>query len=142
MAADVTASHLIFFIAGTLIAVAASGVFTGVVFDLVGKAQTKGALLSGTITTDISIINDPAKVVVSPNSIFYVKNTGQTTLDQTRMTTILDGQVVTCTAALAVGATFNSGSVASLTCASLAAGDHRVKVITDNGVSSEMSFRV
>ena len=144
MGADTTSTHLIFFIAATVIATATAGILSGVITDVVGKAQVRGHAFGNEIASDVKIINDPAMVVVSPSTLFYVKNTGSTTLDYANATVLLDGQVVSTTKALLDGETsFRSGAIMQITYAGTpAAGDHRVQVTMENGVSDEMRFRV
>ena len=141
---DTTSTHLIFFIAATVIATATAGILSGVITDVVGKAQARGHAFGNEIASDITIINDPAQVVVSPSTVFYVKNTGATTLDYANATVILDGQIVTTTKSLMGGETsFREGAITQLTYAATpSAGDHRVKITMENGVSDEMRFRV
>lgn len=144
MGADTTSTHLIFFIAATVVATATAGIFTGVVTDLTDKASLRAKTFGDELISEIRIINDPNAVTTSPDTIFYVKNTGQTTLDYLNMTVLVDGAVVTTTNTLLDGeASFRPGAVAQLTYAtSLAAGDHRVMVSMENGVKDELRFRV
>lgn len=144
MGADTTSTHLIFFIAATVVATATAGIFTTVVSDLTGKATQRATSFGEEITSEVRIINDPNAVPVNPDTIFYVKNTGSTTLDYLNMTVLVDGVVVTTTNTLLYGEqTFRSGAVVQITYdPSLAAGDHRVRVIFENGVSDELRFRV
>src|SRR5581483_1815737 len=144
MGADTTSTHLIFFIAATVVATATAGILSGVITDVVGKAQVRGHAFGDEITSEIKIINDPTKVVASPSTVFYVKNTGSTTLDYGNATVLLDGSIVTTTKTLLNGETaFRQGAIAQITYAvALAAGDHRVQVTMENGVSDEMRFRV
>lgn len=144
MGADTTSTQLIFFIAATVVATAAAGVMSGVVTDLVGKAQQRSAEFGDELISEIRIINDPTQVVVSPDTLFYVKNTGSTTLAYELATVLVNGQVVTTTPSLLGGeTTFRSGAVALYTYApTLASGDHRVSVSMENGVHHELSFRV
>lgn len=144
MGADTTSTHLIFFIAATVVATATAGILSGVITDVVGKAQIRGHAFGNEISSEIKIINDPTKVVTSPSTIFYVKNTGATTLDYGNATVLVDGSIVSTTKALLNGDTaFRSGAIVQITYAStLAAGDHRVQVTMENGVTDEMRFRV
>ena len=144
MGADTTSTHLIFFIAATVVATATAGILSGVITDVVSKAQVRGHAFGDEIASEIKIINDPAKVVVSPSTLFYVKNTGATTLDSFNATVLLDGQVVSTTVSLLNGeATFRAGAIVEITYAATpSAGDHRVRISMDHGVSDEMRFRV
>lgn len=142
MGADTTSSHLIFFIAATIVAVAASGVFSGVVFDLMDQARVKGEHFGTVLTTEITIINDPRSMPNPP--YFYVKNTGQSLLNHTAATVLVDGSVVTTTVTLLDGeTTWRPGVIANMSYGtSLTAGDHRVRVVTENGIHDELAFRV
>ena len=144
MGADTTSTQLIFFIAATVVATATAGIFTGVVTDLTGKASIRAEAFGDEIASEVTIINDPNSVVTSPDTIFYVKNTGSTTLDWYNMTVIVDGSIVTTTKALLNGeASFRPGAVVQVTYdPTLASGDHRVAVSMENGVHDEMRFRI
>jgi archaellum component FlaG (FlaF/FlaG flagellin family) len=143
MGAETTSTHLIFFIAATVVATATAGIFTTVVTDLTGKATIKARAFGDELSSDIRIINDPSKIVTNP-TLFYVKNTGGTTLDYGNATVIIDGQVVSTTRTiLSPDTTFRQGAVMQVSYAGTpSAGDHRVLVSMENGVSDEMRFRI
>ena len=143
MGADTTSTHLIFFIAATVVATATAGILSGVVTDLVGKASIRGAEFGEELTSDVQVINDPNRVLNNP-VVFYVKNTGATTLDYGNATVIVDGQYVTTTKSLLGGETsFRPGAVMQIDyAATLSAGDHRVQVVMENGVKDELRFRI
>lgn len=143
MGADTTSTHLIFFIAATVVATATAGIFTTVVTDLTHKASERAKSFGNELSSDVRIINDPNSVPNNP-VIFYVKNTGSTTLDHGNMTVLVDGAIVTTTKTLLGGeTTFRSGAVVQINyVATLAAGDHRVKVSMDNDVGDELRFRI
>ena len=143
MGADTTSTQLIFFIAATVVATATAGIFTGVVTDLTQKASDRAESFGDELQTDVRIINDPNAVPNNP-VIFYVKNTGSTTLDHDDMTVLVDGNVVATTESLLNGETvFRSGAIAQVNYATtLAAGDHRVMVVMENGVGHELRFRI
>ena len=141
MGADTTTTHLIFFIAGTVVAAAG---LSSVVFDLTGKVDAKGRQLGEVITTDIKIANDPGMVPNNP-VVIYVKNIGTSTLDASLATLILDGSAVSSTNTVLGSADtwWRPGDVAKLEyAASLAPGDHQARVVTQNGVHDELKFRV
>lgn len=144
MGADTTSTQLIFFIAATVVATAAAGVMSNTVTDLVGKAKVRSDAFGSEIISEIKIINDPSKVTASPTTVFYVKNTGQTTLDHASATVLINGAVVATTPTLLAGETlFRTGAVAQYEYgASLASGDHRVSISMENGVHDELRFRV
>ncbi|MFA5861934.1 MAG: flagellar protein G [Candidatus Thermoplasmatota archaeon] len=142
MGADTTSTHLIFFIAATVIATATAGILSGVVLDVSGKASIRGKAFGDELQSEVKIVNDPARVPNNP-VIFYVKNTGSTTLDYGNMTVIVDGTLVTTTKALLNSETsFRYGAITEVTyTTTLATGDHYVQVSMENGVSDEMRFR-
>lgn len=144
MGADTTSTHLIFFIAATVVATATAGIFTGVVTDLTQKASVRAQSFGDELASEVKIINDPSKVVTTPNTLFYVKNTGSTVLDYGNMTVLVDGAIVSTTKTLLGGeVSFRPGAVVQLTYSgSLASGDHRVAVSMENGVGDELRFRV
>lgn len=144
MGADTTSTQLIFFIAATVVATAAAGILSGVTTNLVQKASVRGQSFGDEIASEVKIINDPAHVVTSPSTLFYVKNTGSTTLDTSTITVIVDGQIVNTTQTLLGGEqVFRHGDVLQVTYGStLASGDHTVQVIMENGVKDSLTFRI
>lgn len=144
MGADTTSTQLIFFIAATVVATAAAGIMAGIVTDLTAKAEVRGKAFGDTITSSVTIINDPNAIVTSPNTLFYVKNTGSSELDWFNMTVMLDGTVVSTTKTLLDGDTrFVPGSIVELTYAGApTAGDHTLRIIMENGVGDDIRFRI
>ena len=144
MGADTTSTHLIFFIAATVVATATAGILSGVVTNVVGKASIRGAAFGDELASSIKIINDPSHVVTTPNTLFYVKNTGATTLDYYNTTVIVDGSIVSTSKTLLDSETvFRAGSVVQITYGTtLSAGDHRVQVVMNNNAVDEMRFRI
>lgn len=143
MGADTTSTQLIFFIAATVVATATAGILSGVVVDLSGKATAKGQAFGDELQSEVTIINDPSLVPNNP-AVFYVKNTGATTLDWFNMTVLVDGNIVTTTKSLLNGeTTFRYGAITQVNYATtLATGDHHVRVVMENGVSDELKFRI
>ncbi|HET6405036.1 MAG TPA: hypothetical protein VFH78_10350 [Candidatus Thermoplasmatota archaeon] len=144
MGADTTSTQLIFFIAATVVATATAGIFTGVVTDLTSKASIRAKAFGDELASDVEIINDPNAVVTVPDTIFYVKNTGATTLAWDTMTVMVNGMVVTTTNVLLDGETaFRPGAIVQITYdPTLPPGDHRVAVRMENGVGDELRFRI
>ena len=143
MGADTTSTHLIFFIAATVVATATAGILSGVVTDLVQKASEKGQAFGAEMTSDVKVINDPNRVLNNP-VVIYVKNTGSTSLDWYNATLLVDGAYVTTTKSLLGGETsFRPGAVMQINyAATLSSGDHRVQVVLENGVKDELRFRI
>ncbi len=143
---DSTASHMIFFIAATLVAVSASGLLGGVVLKLANDVDVKGDELRESLRTDITIINDPGIVPTDPLKI-YVKNTGSNTLDHDAVSVFVDGQFVSYTVSLMNSASFWRPSevieiqVTEAT-AAMGTGDHQVRVITESGRYADFAFRI
>lgn len=144
MGADTTSTQLIFFIAATVVATAAAGVMAGAVTDLVDKAKVRSEAFSDELVSEVRFVNDPNKIVVSPDTLFYVKNTGKTTLDWYNATLFVDGALVTTTPFLMDNeTTFRPGAVVRYTYdPTLASGDHYVSISMENGVHHELRFRV
>ena len=147
MGADTTSTQLIFFIAATVVATAAAGIMAGIVTDLTTQAEVRGRSFGSSITSEITVINDPNNVISSPNTLFYVKNTGETELDWLNMTLILNGAIVPTSSlsfSLLGGETdYRPGAIAQVTyTGSPGAGDHDLKVVMENGVSDTFRFRI
>lgn len=147
MGADTTSTQLIFFIAATVVATAAAGIMAGIVTDLTAKAEVRGQAFGASITSEVTIINDPNSIVTSPDTLFYVKNTGDTELDWFNMTVILDGAVLTnsqVSLTLLDGETrFRPGAITQITYTGApASGDHTLKVVMENGVADTLRFRI
>lgn len=146
MGADTTSTQLIFFIAATVIATAATGVFGTVVTKLSHEVQEKGDALQTTLATEIDIINDPASVPTGPTR-FYVKNVGSATIDEALTTILVDGEFISYTATLLGSATaWRSGDVTEFSVSNAqwtpTAGDHTLRVVTANGVWDDMRFQI
>lgn len=144
MGAETTSTSLIFFIAATVVAAAAAGIMSNAIGDLASKAKQRSDAFGDELISEISIINDPSRVVASPTTIIYAKNTGQTTLDWYNATMLIDGVVVTRTPSLLGGEqAFRTGAVAQYVYgSSLSSGDHRVAITMENGVQASLRFRV
>ncbi len=123
-------------------------VFTN--FNAVTDSSRQGAgTLSKQLKTDITIINDPAKIPASGNYYtFYIKNTGKSTLAPEHVTVLINGEVVpdanVSKTILGGGTTWRSVDVLALnvTFAGMPAGDNTVRIITENGIDDEMDFTI
>lgn len=151
MGADTTSTHLVFFISATLVAVAAAGTLSGIVHGLAETMGVRGAAVEAELKSGIEVVNDPRRVVTTPKALFYVKNTGQTTLDSNETAVILDGRLVTTNNTLLGGArSFGPGAVLLLEYDPnaqsppypLVPGDHTLRVSMQNGAHDDFSFRV
>jgi archaeal flagellar protein FlaG len=149
MGADTTSTHLIFFIAATIVAVSASGILAGVAMDLSDKLDVRGKAFGEQLTTSIRIANDPGKVPVVDNEfLIYVKNTGQSTLDANLVTLMVNGAACTSLGADVLPDrdtdVWRPGDVVELSCHEdyLEPVDNQVRVVTQNGVYDDMKFRM
>lgn len=143
--ASSAASETILFIGAVLAASALAGVFALVVGDLSDDVRSQGARLGEELRTDITIINDPNNVATSP-LVVYVKNTGTVTILTTDTTVLVDGQVSEDVDYDVLGTTNDDawpvGAVLEITVNDLSpgSGDHRLRVISANGIDDSMEF--
>ena len=155
MGVAVSSSHIIFFIASTIVAVSLAGAFTASVYSIQGGIDDRSDTLKNYLSTAIDIINDP-NTVPNNNLKIYVKNTGKCQLDRNNTEIIVDGCVLRWdgpddpdnqyTTSLVDGSWYwNTTTVLQIEVTAsynnLAAGDHYVKV-TVNGVYDTMKFRI
>ncbi|MDO8728155.1 MAG: flagellar protein G [Candidatus Methanoperedens sp.] len=144
-------SHLIFFIGAIIIAVGVIGVVTTNVQSISASYGMNSKTLADQLKTDITIINDPAKIPNSSwNYSFYVKNTGNTKLNPDEVNMFVDGNytrnltysVIDVTqwsppSVLVLNYTYSAGKNPTLP-----PGDHNVRVVVGNGVFDTMAFRI
>jgi len=146
--ADVGASHVIFFAASMIIAMMVVGAISVNVQSVADAARGSGNMLSKQIKTDITIISDPDDIPVNGSyRVFYVKNTGKTDLDINQVDVFVDGQYVTDSSlvlrVIDTGeSTWREGEVLEVNIAGISSGDHRLRVVTENGISDTMDFRI
>ncbi|MDY6965232.1 MAG: flagellar protein G [Halobacteriota archaeon] len=145
--AESAASHAIYFIAAVIMATAVIGVINASVQDVTTASSESSKLLSGQMKTDITIISDPDEI---PNDdTFYVKNTGTKTLDGDLVNVIVNGTYI-MEVNLTKSVIGRSDLVwettdilkIELMNVTLPSGDHRIKVITQNGISDTMDFTI
>jgi len=150
MGFDTSATKSIFFIAAVIVAVTLAGIFTTITYKLSADIGVRSDLASSVLKSDITIINDPESVPYNSTTgelIIYVKNTGKNILYTSKVTIIIDGLVIpdsniTATI-LGGGESWTPGTVVEFHVnVSLSSGDHKVKVVLDNGISDEMYFRI
>lgn len=145
--ASSAASETILFIGAVLAASALAGVFAMVVGDLSDDVRSQGDRLGSELRTDITIINDPNAVPTAP-LVVYVKNTGTATLLTPETTVLLDGVVSQSVTYDVLGstddATWPVGAVLQITVSDLSpgAGDHRLRVVSANGIDDSLEFTV
>jgi len=144
-------THLIFFIGAIIIAVGVLGVVTTNVQSISASYGMNSKTLADQLKTDITIINDPAMIPNSSSNLsFFVKNTGQSTLDTSTVNMFVDGRFTmnltyrvmeggtqwSPTYVLMLNYTYSSGKNPPIT-----PGDHTVRVVAGNGVFDTMAFR-
>lgn len=138
---------MIFFIASVIIALGVIGVLFLNIQSISSAANIGSKILTEQLRTDITVINDPEMI---PNSsgvyTFYVKNTGKEELSTSYVNVIIDGVVVPeadLTKILLGGnVVWTSGDVLQINATvSMQSGSHKLRVVADNGVEDEFSFR-
>ena len=140
-------THMIFFIAATVVATSLVGVFADTIYSIQGGIKTRGETLTNELATKIEIINDPNNMPYTANVLtIYIKNIGENTLDQNKIHILIDGIVKTDTTITLLDSSiyyWSSTKVMQIDInnISLATGDHSVKV-TINGVDDKMDFRI
>lgn len=138
-------TETIFFIAAALVATTVVGVLGNVVQDISRSTAVRGRALAEELRTDIAIINDPGAVATSPLTV-YAKNTGLAPLTTNLTNVLVNGSVQTNLTFDVLGSSddtaWPSGEVLKITVngVSLPSGDHRVRVVTSNGIRAEMEF--
>ena len=150
MGLDTSATKSIFFIAAVIVAVTLAGIFTTITYKLSSDIGVRSDIVSSVLKSDITIINDPESVPYNSTTeelIIYVKNTGKNILYTSKVTIIIDGLVIpdsNITATIMGGEeNWSPDTVVDFHIyVSLSSGDHKVKVVLDNGVSDEMYFRI
>lgn len=145
MGAETSSTHLIFFITAMIIAGSVAAVMYTNIGAIVNAAFEGSNVLSRQLRTDITIINDPASISKDGNSyIFYVKNTGRSTLGYEHITVLMDGVVITNIQKTIIdGDTWRPADVLELKVnTTLSSGDHTIRVITENGVEDSLDFRI
>ena len=145
MGFSTSSTHMIFFIGAAILATVLAGIFTQSISSVSSGIEAKDDILYESLCTDITIINDPENMPNDPLTI-YVKNTGKSTLDQNLTTVIVDQDVKTTLDTTTLDGTdyWESGGVIEIevTGTTLTSGDHSVKIITQNGVSDRLDFRI
>lgn len=140
-------SETILFVGAIVITTAVVGVTAGVVQNMSGGIRDRGTMMADDLVTDITIINDPESMATSP-LVLYVKNTGSRSLHASLVEVLVDGEVAQSTTMDVLGSVDDDlwvpGQVLQITVedVSVSTGDHRVRVVTENGIRDSLSFRV
>lgn len=134
--ASASVSHLILFIASLLVAASVAGTMTAEVDRLDDAIADQGLDVSQQVRSDVEVISDPGSPVYNvsgdENVTLLVKNTGSRDLptDGTDVDVVLDGRYQTDVWIEPVAGAWDEGDVVRLHVPeSLAAGDHRLKLV-------------
>ena len=144
-------SQLIFFIAAVVVASAVAGVFMTTTLLLSNNIRDQVDDKINEINTRVAVINDPSAMPYNSTAktlVLYVKNIGKTALNEKQTRVLIDGNISTSdnlTFRLLDGATeWSNPAVLEITVGNitLATGDHRAKVIVQNGKWVEFAFKI
>ncbi len=147
MGAGSSATEIIFFITSVIIALSVVGALFLNIQSISTAAISGSKTLTEQLRTDITIINDPEWI---PNSsskyTFYVKNTGREALGTQYVTVIIDGDIVPESSLnktiIGSESVWLSGDVLAINATkSMQAGNHNLRVITENGIEDSFPFR-
>jgi|Deesub1362A_J573_1020465.scaffolds.fasta_scaffold00191_25 flagellar protein FlaG len=145
-----SAANIILFIATLIVATSVAAVLGTTTHKITIGLQAKEELLTKALSSDIEIINDPVVIPKQGNYyLFYVKNIGKEKIlfDSTSLSVLIDGQLIPA-ANLTVTSPGNQGylSLADVgtigVMTNLTSGDHTIKVITYEGASDSLDFRI
>jgi len=142
-------TQLIFFISAIVIALGVIGAVTINVQSISASYGSNSKTVADQLKTDITIINDPGVIPnSSSNYSFYIKNTGESTLDPASVNMFVDGKFTqNLTYTVMDGGSFwyptyvlrlNYSTVKN---PPLSGVDHSVRVVAGNGVFDTMNFR-
>ncbi|MCK5253726.1 MAG: hypothetical protein KAQ96_12290 [Thermoplasmata archaeon] len=147
--AATSATHLIFFIAATMLAVVLVGSFAYIINDLNDAMEARGVAESKSIRSRVEIINDLVAMPYNNTSkelTVYVKNTGVQRLDPDQTVVFIDGLYHNSTwRIIGVSGNWSQGGTLELVvedCYFSAWSDHSLKVSTSYGASDRKDFRI
>jgi archaellum component FlaG (FlaF/FlaG flagellin family) len=144
-------SQLIFFIAAVVVASAVAGIFVTTTLNLSKNINSQVGDQIDAMNTRLTVINDASAMPYNATAntlVLLVKNIGRTTLAENQTRVLIDGNMSASdnlTFRLLDGATqWSSPAVLEITVGNitLASGDHRAKVIAENGKSVEFTFKI
>lgn len=143
---DTSTTHVIFFIAAILVASSLAGVFIGMSSNIASAIESRGNSYSDKLETSITIVNDQTMMPYSNSTLtVYVKNTGSSILLPTDLLFMVDGSDQNSSNWSIIGSSAEWAPSTVLQVQLniiLANGDHSVKVVTSNGISDQMDFRI
>ncbi|HXZ24021.1 MAG TPA: hypothetical protein VEH08_04730 [Methanomassiliicoccales archaeon] len=145
MASESSMTQTIYFVAAVVAATVLAGTMLTLSYQAAETMRDGSTSFSNQAQTDIVIINDPREVPIVGGAIsIYAKNVGATILDPFQSTVFLDGQAMSnLTFSNLPGHSWKPGEVLEIRfAATLAPGDHALKVVTENGISATITFRV
>ena len=143
MGMSTSSTQLVFFIAAMVLASSLVALFAETISSMSDGVKTRGDDVYDKLMTDITIINDPNFMDNDP-VIVYVKNTGQVKLS-TVVDVLLDNQpqISNLNSTVMDGDEWDPGNILKVEIdTSLSSGEHTVKVISSNGESDLLSFRL
>lgn len=145
--ASESVSQMIFFIAALIISSGIAAVFISNVNEASSVLNVKSRELVKTIKGDITIINDPANIPHNTTSvIFYVKNTGFSTLplDKKTIDVFIDGEYKSIASIenLAGNSVWYPSDVVKIVINTNLVGEHTVRIYVNGKVWDEMIFRI
>ena len=147
--AATSATHLIFFIAATMLAVVLVGSFAYIINDLNDAMEARGIAESKSIRSRVEIINDLVAMPYNNTSKeldIYVKNTGAEVLFENQTLMLIDGIDHNYTTRIVGGGSdWTPGVTVVFTvedCYFAADSDHFVKVITSYGAADTKEFGI
>lgn len=149
--AETAVTHMIFFITTVIIAMSVVLILSANVQSITGATSSSSKVLSDQLKTDITIISDPELIPYDgvDGYTFYAKNTGKSELSLTYVDVIIDGTLLSPSnvtlSLMDEGTLWSTGDVLVITAITnpdpLGSGDHRIRVIAENGKSDSMSFK-
>jgi len=149
--AETAITHMIFFIAAIIIAMGVVAILSANVQSITGATSSSSKVLSEQLKTDITVISDPEVIPYNASTgyTFYAKNTGKSELAPGYVDVIVDGTLIApanVTLSVQDGDTvWRPGDVLVIEVITdpdpLASGDHRIRVVAENGKSGSMSFK-
>ena len=144
MGFSLTGTHVIFFIAATIVAGMVSGVFIAVTMDVTTSLSERGDRVQEQLDTDFAIVNDPNTIPTQASYyIFYMKNIGGKTLTTTNVTfqVFIDGDLIAIADYYFTSTTVQQEGMVSLYVKTvLVAGDHTLRVVGPRAVEDEFIF--
>ncbi len=140
MGMSTSATHIIFFIASVVIAASFVGVAATAILNISDGIEDRGDMIAKQLSADFEVINDPRRVSNNP-VVLYLKNTGKVPLSTSHITVLMDGvDIDNVTVSSDV---WMPGDTVTLTInVNLSAGEHVVKIVLEDGLSTTFYFEV